>query len=179
MRGRVFCGVAAAIALAGGGGASALAAASSTPASGNIVALIHSNGSGSSSIIVTGAIGDSGTTTDTSASGQVQALGDYAKVTLSQGGFMVNKTKLETATQKLQPPINQTTCSAAFSVTEPVSLYDGTGLYKGIAGTLKVNEFEAFVSPRYTSGKNAGKCNFNATPTAVSGLIVATGSVSF
>jgi hypothetical protein len=127
----------------------------------------------------TGAIGDSGTTTSVDKNGKTDPAGDYATVTLSKGDFVVNKTALEKAISNVNPKIDKTTCSAGLSVRASVQLFDGAGLYKGISGTLQVTEFIGFISPRYSSGKNAGQCNLDVAPTSQLDLTIATGSVSF
>jgi hypothetical protein len=62
-----------------------------------------------------------------------------------------------------------------------VTLLDGTGLYAGITGTLKLTITEAFILPVYASGKNKGQCNEsqNAQPVADYGSIIGSGTVSF
>jgi hypothetical protein len=159
-------------------GASALGA-SGRPAGGHIDVFLQSEGAAGGKILITGAIGDSGTTTSIDKNGTVDPAGDYAKVTLTKGTLMVNKTALEKAVNSLSPNVNKATCSAGFSLTVSISLFDGTGLYKGISGTLKDVEFLGFISPRYTSGKNKGQCDLDVAPTAQLGLVVATGTVSF
>jgi hypothetical protein len=61
---------------------------------------------------------------------------------------------------KANPTVNKATCSAVISVTAPGSApVEGTGLYKGISGTLKPTATFAFLLPRYASGKNKGQWN--------------------
>jgi hypothetical protein len=62
-----------------------------------------------------------------------------------------------------------------------VTLFNGTGLYTGIAGTLTVTETAAFILPGYTSGKNKGTCNTsnNAQPVKQYASIIGTGTLSF
>lgn len=95
------------------------------------------------------------------------------------GGRAYRRIALEKAINHISPTVNAATCSAGVSLTAAITLLDGTGLYKGIGGTLKDTEFVGFISPRYTSGKDKGQCNLNTQPTAQLGLVVATGSVSF
>jgi hypothetical protein len=159
--------------------ASGSAIAASTPAGGPVDVFIAATHATSASIIITGAIGDSGSTTSVDKNGKVDPAGDYATVTLSKGGFVVNKTALENAVLKVNPKINNSTCSAGLSVRAPVQLAGGTGLYKGISGTLQVTEFVGFISPRYSSGKNKGQCNLGVAPTSQLDVTIATGNVSF
>jgi hypothetical protein len=155
------------------------AMAASTPVGGQVDAFIAATHADSATIIFTGAIGDSGSTTSVDKNGKVDPAGDYATVTLSKGGFVVDKTALEKAITNVNPKINKATCSAGLSVRAPVQLAGGTGLYKGISGTLQVTEFVGFISPRYSSGKNAGQCNLGVAPTSQLDVTIATGSVSF
>jgi hypothetical protein len=177
--GRAAIGVAAAIGGLAIGGPSALGA-STAPAGGHVDVFVQSEGAGAGKILISGAIGDSGTTESIDKSGRSDPVnGDYVKVTLSQGMFEVNNTALVKALHGASPNINKTTCSAGFSITVSDSLLDGSGLYKGIGGALKVTEFVGFVSPRYASGKNKGQCNLSTQPASQLGVIVATGSVHF
>lgn len=175
---RATLGVAAAVGGLVIGGASALGA-SSAPAGGHIDVFIQVEGKGAGKVLITGAIGDAGTVGSIDKNGTSDPQGDYGTVTLSQGSFEVNKTALEKAINKLSPNVNSATCSAGISLTVPITVFDGKGLYKGISGTLKDTEFVGFISPRYTSGKNKGQCNLNTQPAAQLGLVVATGTVSF
>ena len=162
------------------GGTSALGA--STPAGGSIdfLATGSANGAGGK-ILVTGAIGDHGKTLNIDANGKPDPNGQHVKVTLTQGTFEVAANALDAKTNKASPTFNHATCSAALSATGPVTLLDGTGLYKGITGTVNINISIAFLLPRYTSGKHKGQCNTgnNATPVAASELIHGAGTVQF
>jgi hypothetical protein len=69
----------------------------------------------------------------------------------------------------------------ALLATAPITFVSGTGLYKGISGTVSLTETAAFILPRYTSGKNKGKCNESnsAAPLAEWGALSGSGTVSF
>ena len=178
--GRAAIAVAAVLGGALVGGTSALGA--STPAGGSIDFLASSSATGGGgTIIVTGAIGDHGKTLNIDANGKPDPNGEHVKVTLTEGTFEVDAVPLDAQTNKASPTFSPATCSAALSATGPVTLVDGTGLYKGITGTVSVNISIAFLLPRYTSGKHKGKCNMgnNATPFAASELIHGTGTVQF
>jgi len=130
---------------------------------------------------MTGAIGDYGNGLTIEKNGTPNSNGNYVKVMLQKGGFEINSATLNAKGNKAQPTFNTTTCSAALSVAGPVTLFNGTGLYTGIAGTLTVTETAAFILPRYTSGKNKGKCNTsnNAQPVKQYASIMGTGTLSF
>jgi hypothetical protein len=132
-------------------------------------------------VLFTGAIGDHGQALTITKNGKANANGNYVKVTLTRGTFEINSTILNARANKAHPSGDSTTCSGALEVAGPVSLFDGTGLYTGISGTLTVTETFAFNAPRFASGADKGKCNTSATaqPTAVYSSIIGTGTVSF
>ena len=134
--------------------------------------------------MVTGAIGDYGKTTpETDKNGTTNPKGNYGKFVLQKGTIEANLTAFNAKEQSLgsQSPINPATCSMKASATAPVMLFNGTGLYQGITGTVNLSVTFAVVLARYTSGKNKGKCNEsnNANPVAQWGSITGSGSVSF
>jgi hypothetical protein len=162
------------------GGVSAVGAAA--PAGGAIrVFVTPSNGGGVDPIVFTGAIGDFGKSVNIDKNGKTNPNGNYAKVTLKKGTFDVDLTKLQAASNNVQPTTNPMTCSASASVTEPVTLYGGTGLYKGIAGLVKITETFGFIGPVYASGAKKGQCNMSnsAQPLAQYVSITGTGTVKF
>jgi hypothetical protein len=132
-----------------------------------------------STIVVTGAIGDYGKAISSNANGTPDVNGNYVKIELHKGGFMVNSTALNKKSNGAQPVANATTCSGWLSVSDPVTLFDGTGLYKGISGTVNITETFSFVAPVNASGPNAGKCNENGQPLGFYASIVGSGTVSF
>jgi len=131
--------------------------------------------------VVTGAIGDFGKTLSINQNGTTNANGNYVKITLKKGTFEVNSTALNAAATNVQPTVNDATCSASGSVIGTVTLFNGTGLYQGISGTLNVTETFAFIGPVYTSGPKKGQCNEsnNAKALAQFASITGTGTVSF
>jgi hypothetical protein len=154
----------------------------STPANGPVKLFATPSADGlHATILMTGAIGDYGNALTIDKNGTPDANGNYVKVTLQKGGFEINSTTLNAKANKVQPTFNTATCSAALSVAGPVTLFDGTGLYAGIDGTLTVTEVAAFILPRYTSGKNKGNCNTsnNVQPVEQYGSIIGTGTLSF
>jgi hypothetical protein len=132
-------------------------------------------------ILVIGAIGDWGTTLDINANGTADPNGNYSKVTLQKGTFVVNLTTLNELSNKVQPTVYPGSCSLVFTVKGPVGLSDGTGAYKGISGTLTITETFGAVLPRYTSGAHMGQCNMNnnAQPNAQDGVVTGSGNIGF
>lgn len=160
----------------------AVAIGATAPAGGKVNVFVTQPPNGpNGTIVVTGAIGDYGKTVDVNKSGKPDANGAFVKITLQQGTFLVNATKLDAKLDHLQPTINKATCSAASSGTGPVSLSDGTGLYTGISGNLKITVTFALIGPRFSSGSHKGQCNFNnnAPTLAQYQSITGSGTVSF
>jgi hypothetical protein len=160
-----------------GMGAPALAA-TEKPAGGQIQFIVQpGNEQGSGKIVVTGAIGDYGTTSPSKHAGHKV----YGIAKLKKGSFEVDLTKIEKKMNSQNPPVNQSTCSAELSGTAPAKISKGTGLYKGISGSVSLTESFAFIGPRYTSGPKKGQCNLgnNAKPVAVMGTVYGKGTVRF
>lgn len=164
-------------------GSALSAAAAATPAGGAIKIWASPLGTNGlrSSILVSGAIGDYGTAISTTANGVPNPNGNFVKVELREGTFKVDSTGLNSKANKAQPVFNASTCSGWLSVTGPVTVSDGTGLYKGISGSLSITETYAFVLPRNASGAGKGQCNTsnNVQPANSWGSIVGTGTVHF
>ena len=138
-------------------------------------------GSPNGTIVVTGAIGDYGTTLSIDKNGKTDANGNFEKITLKKGTFEVDTTTLNALANKVQPTMNTATCSGFGTVVAPTTLLDGTGLYAGISGVVKIVETFAFIGPKYTTGAKKGQCNMsnNAQPLAQYGSIIGTGKVKF
>jgi hypothetical protein len=175
------------------GGAGLLAAivtagvmVSSAPAAsptGGTIALFASVGNNpTSKIVVAGAIGDWGTAVTIDKDGRRDEHGNYVKVTLRKGSFEINSTALNKATASPRPQVaSDKTCSISTSGSAPVTLFNGTGLYKGIGGTLKVTLSFAGVGRRYQSGPNKGQCLHSDTepPLAMLGSVTGRGTIHF
>jgi hypothetical protein len=146
----------------------------------HVLATSQGNGAGGT-ILITGAIGDSGKTLSINKAGKKDVNGEYVKITLTKGTFRVNATKLDTKASHATPSFNSATCSAELSVPGPVTLSDGTGAYASIGGTVNVTITEGFVLPRFTSGAHKGQCDTSnaATPSASLLLINGSGTVTF
>jgi hypothetical protein len=132
-------------------------------------------------IVITGAIGDHGQTTSMDKNGKPNAKGNYVRITLTRGTFEINSTALNAKTAKAQPTVNKATCSYQFTGMGPVTLFNGTGLYKGISGTVNITITFAGGGPLYNTGKRKGECNLsnNAQPVAQYSSITGTGAVKF
>jgi hypothetical protein len=153
------------------------ATAHSAPAGGAIKVFATPGNGATGKIVVTGAIGDFGTTTNVTKSGKPSSNGSYVKIKLKKGGFLVNAVALNKKINSTKPSINSTTCSFSVSVSAPVTLSQGTGQYAGISGKVKITVSFAFLAPRTASGQ----CNMNnnAKPLAHYQSIQGTGHVSF
>jgi hypothetical protein len=155
--------------------------ASSTPAGGSVQIYAPQSDSLHGTIVITGAIGDYGKTLTINSSGKAAANGNYVKITLHKGTFEINSATFNAMAQNVQPTVNQATCSAAATVAGPVTLFDGTGLYQGISGTVNITGTFGFIGPVFKSGKSKGQCNMsnNAQPISQYTLITGSGTVSF
>ena len=119
------------------------------------------NGQGNGTILITGAIGDLGTTHGFRVHGQA-----FAYATLRHGKIEFNLTKVAAKANSASPKIDAATCSAAISVSAPVSVVGGTGLYKGVSGTVNLTESIGYIGATYTTGSKKGQCNMsNSAPT--------------
>lgn len=123
------------------------------------------NGGEVTHLIITGAF---------AARGESRMVGTSTQlVRSSTGSFKVNTSKLDNSPGS--GAINPTSCSGAFMVSEPVTLFDGTGAYKGITGTIRIKETFAAILPTTSSGK----CREDANPTSSVSFLQGTGNVSF
>jgi len=162
-------------------GGSVALAAGSTPAPGRIKVFVTAINNTKSKILVTGAIGDYGTGVPTDKNGKVVPNGGFQKITLKQGGFVVDATGLNKGLSPASPQINKATCSTVFSGSGPGTLGNGTGRYQGIGGKVTITITFAGIAPRFTSGAKKGQCNFgqNVQPLGAYQSITATGKVTF
>lgn len=157
-----------------GAGSSALAA--STPTGGKIRVFVTNTSATKAKILITGAIGDYGTTVSQDANGKADPNGNFEKVTLKQGGFIVNGTALNKKLNSAKPTVNSTNCSVAFTGTGPTTLEDGTGAYTGISGKVVITVTFAGIAPKTAKGCNLAN---NAPTFGEYQSITGTGSVSF
>jgi hypothetical protein len=158
------------------------ASAATSPAGGRIEIWTSPANGPTSKITITGAIGDYGTATTIDKSGKPDNNGDYVRIRLKQGSFEVNATVLNKKTDSAPPLMtNMTTCSVVFGGSGPVTLFNGTGKYAGVSGTLRITETFAAVGGRYTTGAKKGQCNMsnNSEPLSFWGSITGGGTVKF
>jgi hypothetical protein len=154
--------------------------ATNTQAAGTIHVFGAQHGlSRNSAIVITGAIGDYGKTFSIDKNGTTDPNGDYIKVTLQHGTFEANTVALSNKLAKIRPTVYNTTCSGEFLGTSPVTLFDGTGRYAGITGTVNMTVTGAYILPRYNTGKKKGQCNENTKPIGVYTSNTGSGNVSF
>ncbi|MGP8208985.1 MAG: hypothetical protein ACLQVK_23525 [Acidimicrobiales bacterium] len=164
-------------------GSPAFAAATLSVPVGGPVRVFVAPGSGNGGrIFIAGAIGDYGKTLNINKNGTADPNGNYVKVILQKGTFEVNNTALNTKMANAQPVVNNPkTCSGVISGTAPVTLFDGTGLYAGISGTVTISITQVFIFPFYAAGKHKGQCNEgnSAQPVATNVSATGSGTVSF
>jgi hypothetical protein len=132
-------------------------------------------------IVITGAIGDHGQTLTMDKNGKANANGNYVRITLAKGTFEINSTALNAKTKNGQPAVDKATCSFLFTGVGPVTLFNGTGLYKGISGTVNITLTFAGIGAVYKTGKHMGQCNMsnNAPTIAQYSSIMGTGTVKY
>lgn len=156
-------------------------AGASTPVGGTVHIYAPQKNSVHGTIVITGAIGDYGTTLTINKNGKAEANGNYVKITLHKGTFEINSTSFNAKSNNMQPTINKATCSVMATVTGPVTLFDGTGLYKSISGAVNITGTFGFIGPLFKNGKHKGQCNLSnsAQPISQYVLITGVGAVSF
>ena len=133
-------------------------------------------------IVIVGAVGDYGKTFTMRQDGKGDPNGNFVRVTLKKGKFLINATELNKKTNTAPPTVfSKTTCSYGYAGTGPVTLSKGTGAYAGIHGTITITVNFGAIGPRYETGPKKGKCNLTnkAQPIAVSGYILGQGTVKF
>jgi hypothetical protein len=128
-------------------------------------------------VLFTGAIGDYGTSISMTKSGKVDAQGNYAKEVLKKGTFKIDATKVNAALigAFVHATPNPATCSLLVSASGPSPLFAGTGLYKGISGSLKITLTAALLFPRSSNGA----CNENGDVSSMYGQVTGVGTVTF
>jgi hypothetical protein len=116
-------------------------------------------------IVVTGAIGDSGTD-------QSGYSANANKIVLSQGSFEVNTSAIQRKFSAAKPKGNPTNCGVVLAATAPATLFNGTGAYKGINGRVTLTISSAAVLPRTSDGK----CDESANSVALGEVTISQGS---
>jgi hypothetical protein len=151
------------------------ASGAGTPMGGQVrIFVLPGNVQGKGTIVVAGAVGDYGKTTR-----EKHGIG---KVVLHKGTFEVNLAAISKKLNHAKPTVaNTTTCSFVFGATAPAKLFNGTGTYKGISGTVTLTETFAGYGPFYKTGAHKGKCNTsnNSIPIAQWASVTGVGNVKF
>ncbi len=155
-------------------GAGSVALAASTPQGGKIRVFVTNTSPTKGTIVITGAIGDYGTTVSQDANGKPDPNGNFEKVTLKQGGFIVNGTELNKKLNNAKPTINKANCSFSFTGTGPTTVGDGTGAYAGISGNIAITVTFAEIAKKTAKG-----CSSNGNGLAGYESITGSGTVSF
>ena len=147
-----------------------------TPAGGPIKIYVAGPNALRSRVVVIGAIGDHGTAISQDKNGKPDIDGSFEKFRLTHGGFTLDDSHLAKGFEKVRPKVNRDTCSVEFAGSGPGTLINGTGLYAGIGGKLKITIDSATIAPRTN-----GKCNLNdnAKPVAEYDTVSVSGTVTF
>ena len=165
----------------------AMAASASTVTNGTVHVFDYGDGEGvGSTVVLTGAIGDSGSADSIDANGTPDPQNNTEVIlALVQGSFRIGVVgidkKIESAFNKFQP--NHGTCSGYLAVTAstPIVAGSGTGAHTGITGGFVLTLTIAMVGPKYGSGKHEGQCNFSnsAQPVGQAQVVTGSGTVSY
>jgi hypothetical protein len=151
------------------------ALAASTPKGGTIRVFVTNTSETMSNILITGAIGDYGTSVSQDANGNVDPNGNFTKVTLKHGGFMIDAAALNKTLHRSRPTVNTTNCSVVLNGSASTTVYDGTGAYTGISGKVAITLTFAGLAPKTVKG-----CNLANGPThGIYSSVTGTGRVSF
>lgn len=128
--------------------------------------------------MLTGAIGDYGTSRRANATGKTTKKGHDIEIKLKKGTVLVNTTTLTKAFESLSTPTtaNTSNCSFVFHVSAPVPIVKGTGSYSGISGSVTIDATDAAI----TAKKKTGTCTMSTTSKPLSQFtaITGTGTVS-
>jgi len=157
------------------GGAAALGA---SPSGGAVQVWVTPTNTGSGGkVLITGVVGDFGTSQKANSSGQPSKNGNYQKLLLKKGTILVNSTQFNAGLNNTNPPLNNTNCSTTFTFSAPVPIVSGTGAYMGITGSFNLTAQFGAILPKTKSGS----CNAsnNANPVAQYTSVIGSGTVSF
>jgi hypothetical protein len=161
---------------------SMMTASASTISNGKVHVFDYSDSRGvGSTVVLTGAIGDTGSADSIDANGTPDPQNNTEELlALVQGSFAINVVgldkKIQGAFNTVQP--NPSTCSASLTVTgsTPIVAGSGTGAYTGISGGFTLTLSIAVVGPKYGSGKHEGQCNNANSALSVATAMIVTGS---
>jgi hypothetical protein len=155
-------------------GAGSVALAASGQTGGKIRVFVTNTSPTKGRILITGAIGDYGTTLSENANGKPNPNGNFEKVTLRHGGFIVNGTALNKVLNGGHPVVNKANCSVSFTGTGPTTVGNGTGAYAGISGKIAITVTFAGVGQKTAKG-----CQLNGKIGGAYQSITGSGTVSF
>lgn len=129
--------------------------------------------------LVTGAIGDHGAFVSVNRKGRPDRNGDYAKLVLASGSFELDGRQLLSALRPVGGPY-PASCSIVLAGSAKVLVFNGTGAYRQISGTLSATSRAGLLGKRFTGGPHKGQCEEgpNAPTVALLGWIDLTGTVS-
>ena len=176
--GRAVLGVVGTLVCLSAGASVALGAGSSgTPAGGPIhIFVMPGNGQGDGKIVITGAVGDYGSSAPLTSGPK-----KYGKATLTKGTITFDLTAIAEKVNRANPKVDLATCSASITKSATAPIVDGTGLYAGIQGSVKITESFGFIGSTIKSGPKKGQCDesSNAPTVAQTGIVYGKGQVTF
>jgi hypothetical protein len=108
-------------------------------------------------VVITGGIGDYGTTQLSTAAGKLDRTGNYLKFTLTHGTFLARSTNDKSHLSKWSPQ-----CTITDGFSSDYVLSHGTGRYADITGSLDASKTLAEVKSKVTSGPDKGQCSRGA-----------------
>ncbi len=126
---------------------------------------------GTGSIVVTGAFADWGTD-------QSGVSAKANRIVLSKGTFEVDTSAIQKEFRTAKPRGNYAkNCGVVLAANAPVTLFNGTGAYKGITGKVNLTITNAAVLPRTSNGK----CDESPNSVAVGEVTISQGfgAISF
>jgi hypothetical protein len=169
------------VALLGLALAVASAGATDTPAPGAVKMFATPGAGAGGTVTFTGAVGDYGTLLSTDKHGKPKPDAGYLKIALQRGTFMMNVTTFTRFLQHTRASPDFATCSAALSASARAPLYDGTGLYKGIHGSVKITARLGIIGARVKTGPHKGECDHddNAEPVHIYEAVIGSGKITF
>ena len=141
------------------------------PMGGSVRVFVTPGGHGTGTVLIAGAIGDHGRTVRIAKDGKIDPNGNYGMTTLQNGSFIVNLTVVDgsgTSSKEI--------CSYFFGATAPAAISSGTGLYKGISGTVNLSEWIGVLGSLYKSGAHEGQCNESNNAPVLDQAISVTGT---
>jgi hypothetical protein len=155
------------LALATMSGASMIAGNASASGAKETVHVYDVNGgtSNTGSIVITGAIGDSGTD-------QSGFTPTANRIVLSKGSFEIDTSAIQKKFNAAKPIQNPDNCGVVLAATAPATVFNGTGAYKGISGKVTLHISSAAVLPT----KSNGKCDESPNATAIGEVTISQGS---